>query len=44
MHDAVIEEFGGSLADDSVAAEAAGDTIELKEHQSWPQSPGITKA
>ena len=38
VHDAVMAEFGGSLADDSVEAKAAGDEIELEESQSRPQS------
>ena len=38
MHDAVIAEFGGSLVDESVEAEATGDVIELEEFQSQPQS------
>ena len=31
MHDAVMAEFGGSLANESVEAEAAADAIELEE-------------
>ena len=33
-----MAEFGGSLVDDSVEAEAVGDEIELEESQSRPQS------
>ena len=38
MHNVVIAEFGGSLVDESVEAEAVGDVIELEEFWSQPQS------
>ena len=44
MHDSVMAEFGGSLADKGVEAEAVGDEIVMEEYQSQWQSIGIMEA